>query len=58
MPILPSRGSRKPPPYCGWSKDEEGPICIGPLYLFLLLALGVSLVAMLPSILGMLLGVC
>jgi hypothetical protein len=39
-------------------RNERGPICIGPLNLFLLLALGVSLIAMLASILGMLLGIC
>jgi hypothetical protein len=38
-------------------ENEEDPICIGPLDLFLLLALRVSLLAMLASILRMLLGI-
>ena len=38
--------------------NEGGPICIEPLDLFLLLALGVSLIAVLARNLGMLLGIC
>ena len=37
---------------------EKGPICIGPLDLFLLLALRVSLITVLASSLGMLLSGC
>ncbi|MGA8319548.1 MAG: hypothetical protein WB774_01690 [Xanthobacteraceae bacterium] len=57
-PILPCRDSKKPPRYSRCSGNEKGPICIGPLDLFLLLALRVSLITVLASSLGMLLGIC